>query len=556
MPQLESSYATATWSEWVQDYGFVRALEERGWRILEGSARYVAEFLGSFLLTFTAACAYMGEEPPRAPSVTLAPTSNACILMVAVYALGPVSGAHFNPAISLATGLANKGNWRTLVYYTVCQFVGGFAGGLAACWEFKSRPERALGPGDGFTMSDCMTVELVFTAILCFVFLNVASSRGNNPPREGNHFYGLAIGFVAVAGGYAGSGISGAYFNPAVTVGLAIADSTQGSGTLLSYQIFQAFGAIIAALLFLIVRPAEGLEESEFRARKYTLHERCLCEGLGSLATTFTMGLAQLSGREDARPWAMGATVMCMTYAVQDISGAHFNPAVTLAVHLSGKRKGGIRDALGYIMAQTGFGIIGALLYTAVFNGHNNSLIEGRVAGYGGKYELWQVGVLEFVFTAMLAYTVLSVSTVKGISSPLRRNYYYGLAIGMCVAAGGFAAGPVSGGIMNPAFSIATSFAHLVNHGDFWPCLVYSLVQLSGGLVAVVIFHVTQHHGTDLERTPLNRKGSLDVHTPTSERTPKSASSRPGRGHAGRHSGGVRGSGLEPKPESESAAVV
>merc|ERR1719487_1524228 len=73
-----------------------------------------------------------------------------------------------------------------------------------------------LQPGKGFGWWEVMVVEVLYTFMLCFVVLNVATAKKN----DGNQYFGLAIGFVIIAGGYAAGPISGGAFNPAVALGI------------------------------------------------------------------------------------------------------------------------------------------------------------------------------------------------------------------------------------------------------------------------------------------------------------------------------------------------
>merc|ERR1719178_67395 len=98
-------------------------------------------------------------------------------------------------------------------------------------------------------------------------------------------------------------------------------------------------------------------------------------------------------------------------------------------------------------------------------------------------YKWSQAAVAELVFTFVLAFVVLSVATVKNALSE-----YFGFAIGMCVTVGGFAIGKVSGGSLNPAVSIGISSSHILGGGNFWPCLIYMLVEIAGGCCAAGIF--------------------------------------------------------------------
>merc|ERR1719183_1875954 len=80
-----------------------------------------------------------------------------------------------------------------------------------------------LEPGPGYTWVEAGAVEVLYTFMLTFVVLNVACAKAN----EYNQYYGLSIGFVIVAGGYAAGGISGACFNPAVAIGFDVSSSPE-----------------------------------------------------------------------------------------------------------------------------------------------------------------------------------------------------------------------------------------------------------------------------------------------------------------------------------------
>merc|ERR1719265_3106636 len=88
--------------------------------------------------------------------------------------------------------------------------------------------------------------------MLCFVVLSCALSKRNNPRDDGNQFFGLAIGFVIVAGGHAAGGISGACYNPAVAFGLDVSSHWP-----FIYTGFELTGAVLAAILFRMVRPED-----------------------------------------------------------------------------------------------------------------------------------------------------------------------------------------------------------------------------------------------------------------------------------------------------------
>merc|ERR1719149_504317 len=169
-----------------------------------------------------------------------------------------------------------------------------------------------------------------------------------------------------------------------------------------------------------------------------------------------------------------------MIFALGTCSGAHFNPAVTMAIVCAGRGKCPASEGAKYVVVQILGGICAAFTYTAMMNGETFPLKPAA-------YKWSQVIVAELVFTFVLAFVVLSVATVKSALSE-----YFGFAIGMCVTVGGFAIGKISGGSLNPAVSIGISSSHIIGGGGFYPCLIYTAVELAAGIAAAVAFKITQ----------------------------------------------------------------
>ncbi|CAE8635898.1 unnamed protein product [Polarella glacialis] len=461
-------------------------------------AAILAEFVGTFMLVFSVGCNALSKSPPA-----WAPTSIACTLMVMVYALASVSGAHLNPAVTLASGLARKCAPSKAFAYIVTQLLAGFAASCAYSALYQASAP-SVGPQAGFSWWQAATVEIVYTAMLAFVVLNVTSKR-NNSPEEPNQFYGLAIGFVVVAGGYGGGRISGAAFNPAIALSLGASTTSQVWPPTwiyqsLAYTLYEVLGAVLAATLFRMVRPEDFASSAEFEHYEPALVTRLLSEFLGTFMLVLTVGLNVLCN-SPATAWSAAASLMAMIYALGDVSGGHFNPAVTLAVTLSRKSNISFRDLICYWVIQASAGVLAALLYSSLGP-------AGATFGLGPKapYSDRAAYILEFTFTLVLAFVVLSVACVKGISTQLSRNHYYGLAIGACVTAGGVAAGKVSGGLLNPALSLGIRVSHALNGSgpDMKDYVTnYCLTQLLAGLAAWLLFlstHAKEYAGPKTDR--------------------------------------------------------
>jgi len=425
----------------------------------------VSEFVGTYCLVFTVGCNVLSGSP------VWAGTSIACILMVMIYALGGVSGAHFNPAVSLALGLSNKCDWLRVGVFSAVQVVAGILAGFSYATMFMD--VIPLAPASGFGWMEAMFAEVLYTFMLCFVVLNTAASDRNGCSNKDNQFYGLAIGFVIVAGAYGAGAISGGCFNPAVAFGLDISSAFLGVKWCFIYTIYEAIGAAMAAGLFRIVRP------EDFNNGATDLKARLVSEFIGTYILVLTVGLNVLA-QSPAAAFSIAASLMCMIYALGDVSGAHFNPAVTFAIVLRGGDLISLRDAGAYVAAQIVGGISAALTYAAMRHGQTFPLAPG--AGYNYA----QVAVAEIAFTAVLCFVVLCVATT---AEPLKN--FYGLAIGSCVTVGGYAIGAVSGGSLNPAVSIGISSSHILNHGVFYNCIIYSIFELIGGGIAAGVFRLT-----------------------------------------------------------------
>eukprot|EP00419_Tripos_fusus_P010236 CAMPEP_0172656588 /NCGR_PEP_ID=MMETSP1074-20121228/1465_1 /TAXON_ID=2916 /ORGANISM="Ceratium fusus, Strain PA161109" /LENGTH=451 /DNA_ID=CAMNT_0013471453 /DNA_START=69 /DNA_END=1424 /DNA_ORIENTATION=- len=428
-------------------------------------ASLTAEFLGTYLLVLTIGCNVLSGN------TLWAGVSIACALMVGIYALGAVSGANFNPAVSIALACAGKMGWGQAVAYSVVQVGGALA--AAGTYSILFLDTFNLGPTKGYHWGQAMACETLYTFMLCFVVLNTAASK-----RLGgkNQFYGLAIGFVIVAGAYGPGAVSGGCFNPAVAIGIDVVSARLGFGWCLLYTVFEILGGLMAVLAFVTMRPEErDITEPPIN---YDLSSKLVGEAIGTYMLVLTVGLNVL-GASKAAAFSIAASLMCMIYSVGDVSGAHLNPAVTLAI--CGRGKISLHDAILYMVTQVFSGLLAAFTYQAVHDGTTFRLGPGDGFGWKG------VAAAEIAFTFVLCLVVLCVATTERNPGP----QFTGLIIGMCVTVGGLAIGKISGGSLNPAVSlgIATS-RKVVGGGTFSPGLTYSALEFFAGLAASIVFRI------------------------------------------------------------------
>ena len=176
---------------------------------------YIIEFIGTFFLVL-------------AIGLTGNPLAIGAMLMVMVYMGGHISGAHYNPAVSIAMIIRGLLSVKEAINYILSQLAGAILAALLVNWLGGAIME--IAPSDSASILQILVVEAIFTFALVLVIFNVAT----NPKTEGNSYYGLAIGFTIMAAAYAGGGISGGVYNPAVGTGPILIDAIMGDGGTLS----------------------------------------------------------------------------------------------------------------------------------------------------------------------------------------------------------------------------------------------------------------------------------------------------------------------------------
>src|SRR2546427_2923769 len=172
--------------------------------------KYIAEFIGTFFLVLTIGCTGIG-----AGTGVIAPLAIGAALMVMVFAGGHISGAHYNPAVTVGVFIRGKVNGADVGPYMVAQLAGA---ALAAVAVTKFLRAGAAVTPISPHVGPALLAEFLFTFALVYVVLNAATAEGTS----GNSFYGLAIGMTVMTGAFAVGDISGGAFNPAVAVGISV----------------------------------------------------------------------------------------------------------------------------------------------------------------------------------------------------------------------------------------------------------------------------------------------------------------------------------------------
>ncbi|CAE7688726.1 nucI [Symbiodinium sp. CCMP2456] len=329
---------------------------------------------------------------------------------------------------------------------------------------------------------------MVFTFVLCYVVLATATiAKPGSQLTKQNFYFGLAIASCVTAGGFAAGALSGGELNPAVSTGSHLAALSSPE------RCWPPQGPVVIA--FYVTHPTEMEKEA-------TWYSCYAAEFLGTFVLVFTVVCNVLASNENWSPTSIACSLMVMIYATGAVSGGHLNPAVTFAISLA--TGDWSLKAAGYVASQLVGGIAAGFAACSLFT---------DVADVGVKdpYHVSYALMAEFIYTAMLAFTVLNVAVSKRNNSATDGNNFYALAIAWVIIAGGYAVGGVSGAAFNPAVAIGldvSSYSKGVGMGFLW-----GLFELLGAVAAVALYRVLRPEDyLDLDAAALdNYQPSLSV---------------------------------------------
>jgi aquaporin Z len=235
------------------------------------------EFLGTFILVFFAvgvATLSFGHGfgfagiSPSAGVVATALTFG-LVLLALVYVLGPISGCHVNPAVTMGAVLSRRIEPIEAVFYWVAQFVGGILGALVLWAVFKASPfystsRTGLGT-DGYgkasmihiSQAGAFVAEVILTALFVFVVLAVTNKLARAATA------GIAIGLTLTVVHLIGIPITGTSVNPARSLGPALIVGGTALSQVWLFIVAPLVGGVVAAVIHWIVYPPKTLEETE-----------------------------------------------------------------------------------------------------------------------------------------------------------------------------------------------------------------------------------------------------------------------------------------------------
>jgi aquaporin Z len=206
--------------------------------------KYVTEFIGTFFLVLTIGCTVLSGAPGVIP-----PLAIGAALMVMIFAGGHISGAHYNPAVTLGVWMRGRCETKDVLPYIVAQALGAMVAACAVDFIIAKPPAALISP----LVGPALLAEFLFTFALVYVVLNVATAKGTS----GNSFYGLAIGMTVMTGAFAVGSVSGGAFNPAVALGITVMGISPVANIWI-YLVANFLAAAAASLVFKSVNPGDA----------------------------------------------------------------------------------------------------------------------------------------------------------------------------------------------------------------------------------------------------------------------------------------------------------
>eukprot|EP00927_Polykrikos_kofoidii_P067243 TRINITY_DN62758_c0_g1_i1.p1 TRINITY_DN62758_c0_g1~~TRINITY_DN62758_c0_g1_i1.p1 ORF type:complete len:238 (-),score=28.08 TRINITY_DN62758_c0_g1_i1:69-782(-) len=220
------------------------AVTLQGW-----ASRYLAEFIGTYLLVLTIGLNVIAESVCTAIAVGF-------VLSAMVYAFGPLSGAHFNPSVTLAVVLRGlflrQKNLEMTALYMPVQLLAGWLAGLSY-YRIRGTAFHLTAVGL-YSWKSVVLLEVLYSAALCYIVLGVTSSV------KERHVSGLAVGFTVLSAAVTIGGVSGCCLNPAVSFAASSSSALQlgfseGFRMFLTYFLSPFVGSAVGLVLYALVFP-------------------------------------------------------------------------------------------------------------------------------------------------------------------------------------------------------------------------------------------------------------------------------------------------------------
>jgi len=235
--------------------------------------KYVAELIGTMALVFFG-CGAAVLAGAKIGFLGIA-FAFGMVVLVMVYAIGPISGCHINPAITIAMLAARKISVRDSVIYIVMQCMGGFIGALLLFGIALGMPNYTLdvnglgqnGYGDLSPMKFSMQSGFIAEVVLTFFFILVIFGATSKEAPKG--FAGAAIGFTLFIVHLVGIPVTGTSVNPARSLGPGVIIGGEAINQLWLFWLAPIIGGLVAAMVWIyVLAPPEPVSREEFERER------------------------------------------------------------------------------------------------------------------------------------------------------------------------------------------------------------------------------------------------------------------------------------------------
>lgn len=230
--------------------------------------KFLAEFFGTAVLVFfavgvaTLMFGFKFDGGSVAAGVLATALSFGLVLLGLAYAIGPITGCHVNPAVTMGALVARRIRFGDALNYWVAQFLGGYAGALVLWLVFRQSPlysKSVQGLGtDGYGQSSLIHLsawgafmaEVILTALFVFVILAVTGAVGNSSTA------GMVIGLTLTVVHLIGIPLTGTSVNPARSLGPALVVGGTALSQVWLFLVAPLVGAILAAIIHAVLYPS------------------------------------------------------------------------------------------------------------------------------------------------------------------------------------------------------------------------------------------------------------------------------------------------------------
>ncbi|XP_030528435.1 aquaporin NIP1-1-like [Rhodamnia argentea] len=243
----------------VKDYGNNEAIVSASY-----FQKIVAELLGTYVLIFAGCGAALVDEVQRLTIVGVAIVWG-LVLMAMIYAVGHISGAHFNPAVTCALAVSTKFPWKHVPVYVLSQIIGATLASLTLKVLFHDLNDIQVTTTqykDTTSHLEAIVWEFIITFTLMFTICGVATDH-----RVNKEIGGVAIGATLLFNVMIAGPITGASMNPARSIGPAVASGVYKN--LWVFIVAPIFGACAAAMVYSVLRVPKAENSEEITKNAY-----------------------------------------------------------------------------------------------------------------------------------------------------------------------------------------------------------------------------------------------------------------------------------------------